>query len=1017
MPQVTTFPLSATNNTLGLMSRVQQLVEEARQVIYRRTDRMFAWLLIFQWIGAVILAGWVSPRTWEGLNSRIHPHVFAAVILGFLIISLPVFLAFTQPGRPITRHIIAIAQMLISALLIHLTGGRIETHFHVFGSLAFLTTYRDWRVLLTGTVVVAVDHILRGFFWPESIYGVTAGAEWRWLEHAGWVVFEDVFLIYACLLGQRDLTATAIRQVELEQAQATIEERVRERTRELRESEHRFRTLATHSPVGIFQTDADGRLRYANERWYELTTLTPDRAIDTNWLNAVHPDDQTRVHQVWQTAIATGTSSSLEYRFQQPGCDTVWVMARSTPLHDDTGQVIGFIGTVSDVTPLKQSEEELRTAKAIAEAASRAKSEFLANMSHEIRTPMNGILGMTDLLLETDLTPEQRDSLGLVKASANALLGVINDILDFSKIEAGKLDLDPTPVFLRDLVGDTLKALAFSAHEKQLELACDLRPELPDLVLGDPVRLRQILTNLVGNAIKFTEHGEVVVRGKLLESDSDSYWLRFSVSDTGIGIPTNKLSTIFEPFTQADGSTTRRFGGSGLGLTICSRLVQMMDGRIWAESEPGKGSTFYFDVKLGRVRGSIERRVPIAADLRGLSILVIDDNATNRRVLEETLRLWGAQPTCVDSGPAGLAELERTVGSSQRYAAVLLDAMMPGMDGFEVAACIKRDPRFVGLPVLLLTSADRKGDAARCRELGIAAYLVKPVKSKELNLALADALPNPVRPVVPTTVEASQPKPKISPLRILLAEDNPVNQRVAIRLLEKDGHSVTVANHGGEALTALENAQFDLVLMDVQMPEMDGFAATRAIREREAGTDRHIPIVAMTAHAMKGDRERCLAAGMDDYLSKPIQRGELERILRWVANSTSAQELPGLQPAPSTLEVPALDRTAALERLGGDEELFAEVAEIFLTNQAQQLNAIRCAVMEKDAAGIRRAAHGLKGAAAYVGGLATAEAAHRLEVLGMNGDLAAVPDALQVLELELSRLTAALSRVQQPVAS
>lgn len=1016
MSQVTSLTPTVSRDAVCLVPRVRQLVEEARQRIFRRIDRVFAWLLIFQWLGAVVLAGWVSPRTWEGLDSRIHPHVIGALALGLVIISVPTFLAFTQPGRTLTRHVIAIAQMLISALLIHLTGGRIETHFHVFGSLAFLAFYRDWRVLLTATIVVAADHILRGYFWPESVYGRSSGAEWLWLEHSGWVIFEDIFLIYACFLGQQDLTTTAIRQAELEQAQATIEERVRERTRELRESEHRFRTLATHSPVGIFQTDAEGRLHYANDRWYELTRLSPEQASGNSWLNAIHPNDQAHVRQLWQTAVATATNMSLEYRFQQPSGQTVWVMSRTTPLHDEVGRVTGFIGTVSDVTLLKQNEEELRAAKAVAEAASRAKSEFLANMSHEIRTPMNGILGMTELLLETELTSDQRESLGLVKSSANALLGVINDILDFSKIEAGKLDLDPTPVFLRDLIGDTLKALAYSAHEKQLELACDLRPDVPDLVQGDPVRLRQVLTNLVGNAIKFTERGEVVVRGQLLEATRDSYRLRFSVSDTGIGIPSNKLSTIFEPFTQADGSTTRLFGGSGLGLTICSRLVQMMDGRIWAESEPGKGSTFHFEVKLGRVQGSIERRVPVTADLRGLPILVVDDNATNRLVLEETLRLWGAIPTCVENGPAALAELERTASISEHYAAVLLDAMMPDMDGFQVAEQITRDSRFDGLPILMLTSADRKGDAARCRELGIAAYLVKPVKSTELNLALAAALPKPTTPVTPPPSELSKAKPTLPPLRILLAEDNPVNQRVAIRLLEKDGHHVTVANHGGEAVAAMERDSFDLVLMDVQMPEMDGFAAARLIREREAGKGRRIPIVAMTAHAMKGDRERCLAAGMDDYLSKPIQRGELDRVLSWVAKAT--QQAASSAPAPSTQEeVPAFDRAVALDHLGGDETLLAEVTELFLSNQSQQLDAIRNAVAEQDAAGVRLAAHGLKGAAAYVGGLAAAEAAHRLEILGMKGDLTAAPDALQALEHELGRLNAALGVLPHAVAT
>lgn len=989
-------------------ARVQELADAAQLHVFQRADRVFAGLLLLEWVAAIALALWVSPLAWAGADSRTHPHVLAALLLGGIIVSFPIGLAIFRPGATLTRHAMAVGQMMMSALLIHLTGGRIETHFLIFGSLAFLVFYRDWRVLVTATVVVAADHIIRGWVWPESVYGTAVGAHWRWVEHAWWVVFEDVFLIYACVMGVRDMRAAAVRRAALEVAHATVEERVRERTRELRESESRFRTLATHSPIGIFQTDATGRLLYHNERWEEITGLPAEQAAGNGWTAAVHPEDREHLLKAWQAALAAGSCSTHEFRFQQSGGSVVWVSVRTVPLHNEAGVVTGHMGTVADVTPFKRAEDELQGAKKAAEAANRAKSEFLANMSHEIRTPMNGILGMTELMLETDLSREQRESLGLVKSSADALLGVINDILDFSKIEAGKLDLDPTPLFLRDLVGDTLKSLAYHAHEKGLELACDLPPEVPELVVADPVRLRQVLTNLVGNAIKFTESGEVVVRASLIESQADGFRLRFAVSDTGIGIPAEKLSAIFKPFTQADGSTTRRFGGSGLGLTISERLVTLMGGRIWAESTVGKGSTFQFEVQLQRARGSIERRVPLPMDLRGVRVLVVDDNATNRRVLEETLRNWGAAPTCVDSGPAALRELKQAVGQ-QPFAAVLLDAMMPEMDGFEVASRIADDPAIAGIPILLLTSADGQGDAMRSRRLGVSAYLVKPVKSNELNLALAAALPTATAPVVYTApVPAAAPSgPK---LRILLAEDNPVNQRVAIRLLEKAGHEVTLANHGKEALDALEQAEFDLILMDVQMPQMDGFEATRAIREREAETGRHMPIVAMTAHAMKGDRERCLAAGMDDYLAKPVQRSELDRVLAWVA---------GL-PAPTTKatalsEPAAFDRDAAIERLGGDEALFAEVAGLFLTDAPQQLEEIRLALAAQDAMTLRHAAHSLKGSAAYVGGTAASVAAHKLELLGAENDLRAAPDGLRTLEREVGRLTAALNIVLQPV--
>jgi len=994
-------------NESALSPRVQEIAESAQLAVYRRADRVFAGLLVFEWLAAIALALWISPLAWEGAEHHTHPHVLAALLLGGTIISLPVALAFLQPGGTLTRHAIAAGQVMMSALLIHLSGGRIETHFHIFGSLAFLAFYRDWRVLVTATAVVTADHIVRGLVWPESVYGTEVGATWRWVEHAGWVVFEDIFLIYACVMGVRDIRAAAERRAAIEDAHATVEERVRERTRELHESVARFRALATQSPVGIVQIDATGQYVYANERWGEMAGRTPEQALADGWLEAVHPDDRERVRREWQATVAAGSGSEQEYRYLQQDGGVVWVSARTVPLIDQNGTVSGHIGTVADVTPFKRAEEELRSAKLAAEAANCAKSEFLANMSHEIRTPMNGILGMTDLVLETDLTREQRESLGLVKSSAEALLGIINDILDFSKIEAGKLDLDPTPLFLRDLIGDALKALAYHAHEKGLELACDLPPDVPELVVADPVRLRQVLTNLVGNAIKFTERGEVVVSAALLASQDDRYRLRFAVSDTGIGIPDDKLTAIFNPFTQADGSTTRRFGGTGLGLTISARLVELMSGRIWAESRVGSGSTFYFEIQLQRARGSIERRMTLPPNLRGLRILVVDDNATNRRVLEDTLRLWGATPTCADCGPAALTALHHA--GAQRYAAVLLDAMMPGMDGFEVAKQITADPILAGTPILMLTSADRQGDAARSRELGIAAYLVKPVKATELNLALAAVIPAAEIPVVYTT--PMQPSTASVPrLRILVAEDNPVNQRVAVRLLEKGGHSVMLANHGLEALAVLEKAEFDLVLMDVQMPEMDGFEATRVIREREVGTGKHLPIVAMTAHAMKGDRERCLTAGMDDYLAKPVQRTELERVLAWASGKPFSQT-----EQVEDLTQAVFDHAGAIERLGGDEALFAEVAGLFLTDSKQQLDDIRRAVTARDAAALRRAAHSLKGAAAYVGGTAAAAAAHRLEMLGAENDLRTAAEGLRVLERETARLSAALNAVLQPM--
>jgi two-component system sensor histidine kinase/response regulator len=552
--------------------------------------------------------------------------------------------------------------------------------------------------------------------------------------------------------------------------------------------------------------------------------------------------------------------------------------------------------TKAEVVRRRHIELELLSARDAAQAGNVAKSTFLATMSHEIRTPMNGILGMTELVLDSELTSEQRENLGLVRLSAESLLSIINDILDFSKIEAGKLEIESIPFDLRESLGETMKALSFRADQKGLELVYDVEPNVPEAVLGDPGRIRQILINIIGNAIKFTSRGEIFVRVEEEYQRSKISSLHFAIKDTGVGVAAEKQKSIFEPFSQADGSMSRKYGGTGLGLAICVNLASLMNGRVWMESEIGHGSTFHFTVKLNVQDAPSTRAEPLPPDqLRNLPVLIVDDNLTNRRVLHGMLSRWGMRPTAVDGGRPALQALEVAKSTGHAFPLILLDGQMPDMDGFALAAEIRNTPGLVGAAIMMLTSAGHLGDAARCRELGISAYLVKPIRQADLLAGICQVLnessKKEVEKLAAQLVTRHTLQADRNRLNILLAEDNIVNQTLAMRLLEKRGYKVTVAANGRDAVNAFERGSFDAILMDVQMPEMDGFEATAAIREKERSGGGHIPIIAMTAHAMKGDQERCLAAGMDGYISKPIRTSEMFATIEALSGQRSEPEI------------------------------------------------------------------------------------------------------------------------------
>jgi two-component system sensor histidine kinase/response regulator len=1160
----------------SVAARTQELFEAHRQSVFRRTDHLFAGLLLFEWVAGVAAACWISPRTWEGTQNGLHPHVLAAIFLGGAIISLPLILALVSPGKTITRHVIAVAQMLMSALLIHLTGGRIETHFHVFGSLAFLAFYRDWRVLISASVVVAADHFLRGIFWPQSVYGVLAASQWRWLEHAGWVLFEDCFLIQSCLLGVREMRATAERQAQVESTNEKLAATAEERSR--------LALVASKTASGVVIMGANGRMEWVNDAFTRMTGYslaeTEGRALSelligpntdseslagirehldraeagrqealiyakdnsALWLSleitpildadgkviqviaittditkrkraeAALRDSEERTRLIVETALdavismdargaitgwnpqaqaifgqserevlgrsasdtiiapayrqvlkqslaqylATGEAETLKRRIEVSGIrsDGSEFPAELSISPVQTEDAVAFTAFVRDITENKKAEAErniymkaveegreraeqqaillnaqaveLERARDQALESTRAKSQFLANMSHEIRTPMNGIIGMTRLLCtRTDLTKEQLNYANTIGSSAESLLTVLNDILDFSKIEAGKMSIESVDLDLRDILEEVAAMLAPRAHKKGLELACVVPPDFPSGLRGDPIRLRQVLINLTGNAIKFTSAGEVVMEVGVVRQTETDATLRLSVRDTGIGIPEERQEAIFASFTQADGSTTRRYGGTGLGLAICRQLVGLMQGKISVESEPGAGSTFWVELTLPKQSAPPPKTPNPAKSLQGLRALVVDDNVTNRFILREQLQSWGCQVVEAEDGRQAL-EVLRDSTTEDRFGVVLLDMHMPDLDGEETAKEIHANEQLADIPLILLSSG-YMGSSSEMHARGFAAALTKPVRQSHLFETLLEALGDAERHQHLLQPESTPGRkgsggPLQLPLRILLVEDNSVNQMVALEALHELGCKVVVAVNGLEALDRLAKEPFDLALMDVQMPEMDGFEATAEIRDQERQTRRHLPIIAMTAHAMEGDRERCLQAGMDDYISKPIDPDRLLDVLKTWAPTQASSETPAAPIERPRVEgeegrlTPAFVVETLLKCCQGKQALALAVLTEFLRSAPQSLQTLQEAVAAMDTVRIHHAAHALKGSCRTLGAEAMADLCLEVELAGRDENAERATKAASSLDFEFGRLSAAIESYMRGAA-
>jgi two-component system, sensor histidine kinase and response regulator len=834
--------------------RAKELFDQHWHVNARRTDRMFAALMILQWLAAVLVAFCLSPRAWQGGTSYVHPHLWAAVFLSPAIASLPIYLAWRFPGRALTRHVIAVAQVLFSSLLIHLSGGRIETHFHVFGSLAFLAFYRDWKVLVPATLIVAIDHFVRGVFWPQTVFGIAAPAPWRWLEHAGWVLYEDVFLIISCTYGVREMWSGAIRMAELER----INGEVKQQTSELQAAYISKHAILETALDAVISVNDSGLITSWNSQAEAIFGWSAADALGCPVAETIIPAQHRPAHQEgMRRYLATGESHLLNQRIEisaihRDGHEFPVELAIA-PIR--SGQTVSFCAFVRDITSRQQAEETLRSAKEAAEAANHAKSAFLANMSHEIRTPLNAILGFTDVLLG-DIdgnVAERREHLRTIHDSGRHLLSVISDVLDLSKIESGQMQVEKVRCSPHEIIAATISILRVPAQERGLMLEYFWKSEIPDQIECDPARLRQILVNLIGNAVKFTEIGSVQVAARLGRGDVPH--LIVDVIDTGVGVAPESIDRIFHPFVQADSSITRRFGGTGLGLSISRRLARLMGGDLTVNSEPGRGSIFTLKVATGRLEG-------------------------------------------VSYSRGSVADLVTTRHETQRLAA-----------------------------------------------------------------------------------------PDLPPCRILLVEDGVTNRKLISLVLERAGAKIRSAENGQAGVEAALNEPFDLILMDMQMPVMDGYAATRKLRD----LGYTMPIIALTAHAMAGDERTCREAGCSGYLTKPV---EPQKLLRTVADALS-------NPCDKTFVPGCLQTTPdpLISSLPLDDPEFREIVAEFVDRFAEKMSILRAAVENRDLSQIAGIAHWIRGAGGTAGFDCLTSPSGELEKLARSSDEAGI--RLQLFELEV----------------